>query len=70
MSFFSPNIDIKGRWMRGILGLFLLIASAAGWFAGLPLLLDALVLAGGLFALLEAFSGWCAARACGIKTSV
>ena len=70
MSFFSPNIDATGRRMRAALGLLLLAGSAAGWWAGLPFLLNLALLSGGLFALFEASRGWCVARACGIKTSV
>ena len=63
----NKNIDGAGRWLRALMGVSLL--AVAGilfqwdrfWIAGV-------VAAGGLFALFEAAFGWCAARACGIKT--
>lgn len=65
-TFFAPNIDGKGRLVRGVMGVALLVAAALARDASLWL---ALVLAAtGVFALFEAFRGWCAARACGIKT--
>ena len=64
--FFAPNIDGKGRWIRGLLGLAFLIAAALvgsrAWWAGLLLAVY------GVFALFEAARGWCVVRACGIKT--
>ena len=64
--FFSRNIDGKGRLVRGVLGLVLLVGavfsrSQSVWLA-------ALLAAAGVFCLLEALRGWCLARACGIKT--
>ncbi|MCM8794204.1 MAG: DUF3047 domain-containing protein [Candidatus Omnitrophica bacterium] len=71
---FPENIGAKGRLARGLGGLLLIgaaafllalaprpfplwaVAAAAGFFCG------------GIFMLFEAFSGWCAVRACGIKT--
>jgi hypothetical protein len=64
--FLSPNIGRKGRLVRGA-GALLLLAAAA--FALSVSLWLALVLAlSGLFVLAEALRGWCALRACGIKT--
>jgi hypothetical protein len=63
---FPRNIDRKGRIIRAVIGLVLLLASIfAGWqvwWAGLILGL------GAAFVFFEAARGWCAARACGIKT--
>jgi hypothetical protein len=65
---FSPNIDPRGRLARAITAMLLLLAAI--------LLLPhrrrvALVLAiSGLFVLFEAWRGWCALRACGIKTKL
>jgi hypothetical protein len=65
-SFCAPNITIKGRLVRGLAAVGLLVGAGfafrlSAWIA-IPLLL-----AGG-FTLFEAFRGWCALRACGIKT--
>lgn len=65
---FSPNINNQGRLVRG-LGAAGLLAGA--WFASdvsfwLGL---ALALSGG-FVLFEAVRGWCALRACGIRTKL
>jgi hypothetical protein len=65
-SAFAPNIDLKGRAFRGAgaitsaaIALFLLRRSiAAGVVLG----------ATSLFLGFEAFRGWCALRACGLKT--
>ena len=64
--FFSPNIGSKGRLLRGCgaVGLFV-----GAWFAlGVSIWLGLLLLVPGGFVLFEALRGWCALRACGIKT--
>jgi hypothetical protein len=64
--FFSPNIDIKGRLVRGLVGLGLF---AGAWLVfGISAWLALLLIASGAFALFEAVRGWCGLRACGIKT--
>jgi apolipoprotein N-acyltransferase len=68
MSFFSPNIGLKGRILRGGGALFLLLAAAVLWFREGPFLLILLLTAAGGFTAYEALRGWCVARACGIKT--
>ena len=64
--FFSPNIDPRGRRIRGIMGGVLLLAGLTTiflvWWVGLILLGSA------AFVLFEAMRGWCGLRACGIKT--
>ncbi len=66
--FFNSNIDTRGRLARAITAMLLLLAAI--------LLLPhmrrvALVLAiSGMFVLFEAWRGWCALRACGIKTKI
>ena len=65
---FTPNIDRKGRIVRGVFGLAL-FAGAAVCFDVSPWL-GALLAVSGLFALVEALRGWCLARACGIKTRI
>jgi hypothetical protein len=66
--FFAPNLEKKGRILRGVMGASLLIAGGVAvwflWWAGLVLL------ASGLFTLYEAARGWCVLRACGIKTKL
>lgn len=61
-----PNLDAKGRLVRGLMGLALL--AGAVYCLGESLWLAALLGAAGVFGLFEALRGWCLARACGIKT--
>lgn len=63
---FSPNIDTKGRLVRGTMALLLFVGAGFG-FAVAPWLGLILAASGG-FVLFEALRGWCALRACGIKT--
>ncbi len=63
---FARNIDGRGRLLRGMLGVALVIGGIAVcaqnvWVA------VALILSGG-FCLFEAVRGWCVMRACGIRT--
>lgn len=64
--FFQPNIERKGRIIRAVIGLVLFVAALVVgqfvWWAGVGLA------AGAAFTWFEAARGWCAARACGIKT--
>ena len=66
VKFFQPNIARKGRLIRAAIGVVLfvtaLIVGQFVWWAGL------LLGAGAAFVWFEAARGWCAARACGIKT--
>ncbi|HNQ88283.1 MAG TPA: DUF2892 domain-containing protein [Verrucomicrobiota bacterium] len=64
--FFARNLDGKGRVVRGLMGLALLVG--AGFSFGQSALLGILLAAAGLFGLFEAVRGWCFARACGLKT--
>lgn len=66
MSFLSPNLASSGRRARAQIGLILLLAAAPGFW--LHAVLGFTLLGGGLFALFEAYRGWCLLRACGIKT--
>jgi hypothetical protein len=61
----KQNIDATGRAARGGIGALLLLA--AGCLVPVNLFLAVLFAVAGLFALWEAFKGWCALRACGIK---
>jgi hypothetical protein len=63
---FSPNITGPGRLLRGLLAIGLF---AGAWFAfGVATWLGIILCASGGFVLFEALRGWCALRACGIKT--
>jgi hypothetical protein len=63
---FSRNIDNKGRIVRGIGALALLAGAGFGFAASIWL--GIALLASGVFVAFEALRGWCALRACGIKT--
>ena len=66
MSLLRPNIDTKGRVIRGGGALAMGIGAALTWphsrAAGIALAASSAFLA------FEAARGWCAARACGVKT--
>lgn len=66
MPLFSRNIDSKGRIIRAIGAAALLIGAIFVWphsrAAGIGMGLSA------IFVGFEAARGWCALRACGIKT--
>jgi hypothetical protein len=64
--FFAPNLDRKGRIVRGLIGLALLAAAVFSF--GESVWLAVGLATAGVFGLIEAFRGWCLARACGIKT--
>ena len=63
---FSRNINPKGRLVRGIIALLLIVGAGFG-FSAAPCLGFVLAVSGA-FVLFEALRGWCALRACGIKT--
>ena len=63
---FSRNIDNKGRMVRGLGALALLVS--AGFGSRVSEWLGLVLLALSLFVAFEALRGWCALRACGIKT--
>ena len=66
MGFLSPNIDGRGRALRAAAGLAFVIAAVLAF----PHARVAAIACAGAAAFLffEAARGWCAARACGIKT--
>jgi hypothetical protein len=67
-SLFSPNIGNKGRLVRGVAALLLFVGAGFAFRASIWL---SLVLgASGAFVLFESLRGWCALRACGIKTKL
>lgn len=63
---FSRNINPKGRLLRGIIAMLLFVGAVFG-FSAAPWL-GFVLAACGAFVLFEALRGWCALRACGIKT--
>jgi len=63
---FSPNITNGGRLVRGLAAVLLL--AGAGFGFAVSLWLGLALLLSGVFVLFEALRGWCALRACGIKT--
>ena len=66
--FFRPNIKRQGRIARGVIGSLCLIAGIIT--VDYKLWLGLIFVVAGLFAIYEALSGWCLARACGLKTKI
>jgi hypothetical protein len=66
--FFRPNIRRNGRIARGVTGALCLIAGIIT--VDYVLWLGLIFVVTGLFAIYEALSGWCVARACGVKTKI
>ena len=64
--FFSPNIGFHGRLARGVLGAIALIAGII--MADFQLWICLVLVAIGLFGIVEAVSGWCLARACKVRS--
>lgn len=67
-SIFSRNIDNKGRLVRGVAALALLVGAVFGFTVSVWLGLA--LLASGIFVAFEALLGWCGLRACGLKTKL
>jgi hypothetical protein len=63
---FAPNLEKKGRLLRGLAAAALLIGAIIA--LRFSLILSGVLLASGAFTLFEALRGWCVFRACGIKT--
>ena len=67
-SFWSCNISLRGRLLRGLIGLLCLGAAAYLWW-GLDSVFWSLgLLVFGSLALFESLRGWCVARAFGLRT--
>ncbi len=70
------NIDSRGKRARLLSGILLLIGAAAvslwDWTEGSRFVwaLAGLLAVAGAFAVFEAWTGWCALRAIGIKTRI
>lgn len=67
-NFFRPNLKRPGRIARGVIGTVCLMAGIIT--VDFVLWLGLIFVAAGLFAIYEALSGWCLARACGIRTKI
>ena len=67
-NFFRPNLGKSGRIARGVIGGLCLVAGII--VAGDISLWGLILVVAGLFAIYEAVSGWCLARACGVKTKI
>ena len=67
-SFFSRNIDRKGRLVRGLGALLLLIGAVFGF--NVSVWLGIVLLATGAFVAFEALRGWCVMRACASASSL
>ena len=63
---FAPNLEMKGRVVRGLGALALFAGGAVTW--PISVILSLVLFASGALVLFEALRGWCALRACGIKT--
>ena len=64
--FWAPNLERKGRLVRGLSALAL--RGAAAMVAGNSIWMAGVFAAAGVFSLIEALRGWCVLRACGLKT--
>lgn len=67
MSFWTPNINLRGRIIRGCMTLVLFGAALFAEHEGVSWLAVLLAIAG-LVGLVETVRGWCLLRACKIKT--
>lgn len=66
--FFRPNLETRGRLVRGIGGI--LLAAGGVVMGGVNLPVGVILVLFGAFMLFEAVRGWCVMRACGIKTKL
>ncbi len=62
----APNIGAKGRMVRALGAAVLLLGGLGALQVSVPLAV--MLFLAGVFVLFEAARGWCALRACGIKT--
>jgi len=69
MAFWTPNIDNRGRIIRGIMSVILFAAAFFTHRKGVGWLAVMLAIAG-LVGVVETVRGWCVLRACKIKTPV
>ncbi|RMF84360.1 MAG: DUF2892 domain-containing protein [Planctomycetota bacterium] len=73
----KPNLETRGRWLRGVsgilvgaLGAALLLAWAPTESAVTRFGVGGVLAAIGAFQILEALSGWCVVRAMGFRTPI
>jgi hypothetical protein len=66
MSLLRPNLDTKGRLLRGASALAL--ATGALFISPYSRAASLAMAASAFFVAFEAARGWCALRACGVKT--
>jgi Protein of unknown function (DUF2892) len=66
--FFSPNLETRGRLVRGVGGIAFVAVGVAMW--GVNLMAAVILIISGGFMLFEAVRGWCVMRACGLKTKL
>jgi len=67
MSFWTPNIDGRGRIIRGIMSIALFTAAFIAFRKGIGWLAIILALSG-IVGVIETVRGWCVLRACKIRT--
>ncbi len=67
MSFWTPNINRRGRIIRGLMSLVLFAGAGVAHRHGLTWFAVLLALAGAV-GVVETVRGWCLLRACKIKT--
>ncbi len=78
MSMLECNIGARGKFVRLVLGIFGLIGSIPFILMtsygvidyNLGMILTAGLVGGGALGIFEGWSGWCVARALGVKTSI
>ncbi len=66
--FFLPNLETRGRLVRGVGGIAFVVGGVA--LCGVNLVASIILIVSGGFMLFEAVRGWCVMRACGIKTKL
>ena len=66
--FFRPNLETRGRLVRGVGGIAFIAVGAALCEVNLPV--SVILLLSGGFMMFEAVRGWCVIRACGLKTKL
>ena len=67
MSFWKPNIERRGRIIRGIMSIVLVAAAFIAHRKGIEWLAVILAISG-IVGVVETVRGWCVLRACKIKT--
>jgi hypothetical protein len=65
---FTPNIETRGRIVRGGCAAVMVAAAAISWPKSVVLAAGFALTAG--FLAFESARGWCALRACGLKTKL